>query len=158
MSGTDPSFDTDGTVKGSYVRAIEDIERALDYLRVDKMSDHAAFLFYYLSCEKLARIMKGICSNMKKKEIFKSGGTTPGAADIYKYSQQLNCHVKQSDIDWIFDREKSHSARKLRDNLIHEIGPSHAKQIMAHSQNLVPRMRAFLECRGIVVQYLQSKP
>ncbi len=156
MSSSDPSFDIDGHPKGSYVRMIEDIGRALDYLKVEQMPPTSAFLFYYISCEKLAKIMMAICQRKTRAEIFGQGSYTPGAGDIRDYSQRLECNVRLSDINCIFDSKNKHSARKLRDIFVHEVGPSHAKQIVDHSPSLVPKMKNFLDSRGTVIQFIKT--
>ncbi len=156
MLDPDPSFDTNRNTKGSYRRATDDIGRALKQLRINDMPDVAAFLFYYLACEKLAKIMKGACLGKKKDEIFEARGGTPSASKICSYLQQLNCTFQEENINSIFDKDKKYSARWLRNNIVHEIGPSHAKQIVEHSRNLVQKMKLFLRYRKSVVQYLEK--
>lgn len=75
------------------------------------MPDVAAFLFYYLACEKLAKIMKGVSSGEKKDKIFGVRRGTPAASKICNYLQKLNCTFKEEDINLIFDEEKKYSAR-----------------------------------------------
>ena len=157
MSNSDPSFDIDGRTKGSYVRATDDIGRALDTLKVEELPAVASFLFYYLSCEKLAKIMKGVCKGKKKSEIFNPRSRTPDTNSINNYSKQLGCKMIKNNIDCIFASNRQKSARWLRNQIAHEIGPSHAKQIVNEAPRLVPKMKKFLECRKDVVQCLTSR-
>jgi len=156
MSKFDSSFDLRPRSKGSYRRGVDDIFRALNTLRVDELKPVAAFLFYYLACEKLAKIMKGVCTGKKYKEIFAPNSRTPSAEDIRKYSNQLGGKAAGADFDAIFDRKRKNSARSLRDKIIHEIGPSHAKQIVNAAPSLVPKMKKFLKYNDAVIQYLQK--
>ncbi len=154
----DPSFAIDGRVKGSYLRALEDIDRALNHLQIEAMPDHAAFLYSYLACEKLARIMHGVCNRKKKSDVFRKGASTPTATAIYTYSQQLDCYVSRTEIDQIFNSNNNQSARRLRDQFVHEIGPTHAKDIVNRSRTLVPNMKKFLDCRAALIKRLTSNP
>lgn len=156
MSTSDPSFAINGKVKGSYLRALDDIGRALNYLKIDAMPDHAAFLYSYLASEKLARIMHGVFSRRKKGEIFCKGAKTPAASTIYSYSKQLGCDMTKTEIDQIFDFYNNQSARKLRDRFVHEIGPSHANDIVKRSITLVPIMKRFLNSRIALSQLLTN--
>ncbi len=56
----DISFKPDSSLKGSYYRRIEDIQRALEKLHINSLSIEMQFLTYYFGCEKLARGVTGI--------------------------------------------------------------------------------------------------
>lgn len=150
MVANDPSFVKDGRVKGSYKRALEDIDRALDYLNANKLRHQGAFIYYYLACEKLAKIMKGVCCNKPKKDVFNSRSPTPSASDICQYVKKMGGSVNQNDVESIFDSRTPNSARVLRNNLFHEIGPSNAKKVMMHSSELLPKMKRFLHYKELV--------
>ena len=150
-----PSFDNDPKRKGSYRRAVDDIYHALELLKVGNMEPVEAFLFYYLACEKLAKIMKGVCEKKTYKEVFRKGEGTPYPKDIKRYLKKMNCAFVEKEIGMIFrSRGKPASARNLRDRLIHEFGPSHARKVAHRAHELVPMMRNFLQCRKAVVDYL----
>ena len=154
MSKSDLSFDIEPRSKGSYRRALDDIGRALLILKADRLEPVASFLFYYLACEKLAKIMKGVCKRKKKTEMFKRNSQTPNIDEIEAYSKQLGCKISIHDIGDIFSGSNLNSARYLRNQIVHEIGPSHAKQIVNEAWRLVPKMQRFIECRHAVVQYI----
>ena len=156
MSRQDLSFDINPRSKGSYRRAADDIERALSILNADKLEPVASFLFYYLACEKLAKILKGVCTRQNKTQIFSRASHTPSANEIEKYLKHLGCKTPKSDIDDIFVSGHENSARSLRNKIIHEIGPTHAKQIVNEASRLVPMMKNFIESRHVVVQYLSG--
>lgn len=144
-----PSFSINPKTKGSYRRAAEDIDRALKQLNIKKMPGVASFVFYYLACEKLAKIMYGVATKKRKTAVFKSN--TPRWNLIADYSKSLGCSVSRSDIESIFSSKITRSGRNLRNNIIHEIGPAHAKQIAAEAPVLVPKMKSFINCTSEVV-------
>lgn len=156
MLHIDPSFDPDPKRKGSYIRATIDINKALDILNVKEMLEQAAFVYYYPACEKLAKIIVGICHKDKMSEVFNRHSHTPSATDIHFSLQQLGCNADISDIKSIFDSNNGLSARKLRDKFFHEIGPTHALQIFNNSNKHVQKMKDFLTYSQVVIQCLEK--
>ena len=174
----DPSFDIHPNTKGSYRRRAEDISRALSRLKVGNLSNISAFLIYYFSCEKLAKIMIGV--SQKKPAAYYFGRNYQLHIDVIKSSSKhLNCLISNGDIDWIFSTQHGSdwnaflrnssdrqiiasfktpkSARLLRNQIVHDIGPTHAAQIQDQAQFLIAKMKRFLDGSAIVIQNLTSK-
>ena len=68
--------------------------------------------------------------------------------------------ISQTDFDLLFETKvltgPTLPARILRNQIVHDIGPSHALQIEAAASQLVPVMKSFVENYEIVVDRLVS--
>jgi len=161
-----PSFSTDPKAKPSYRRAADDIGRALRVLKAEVLSEVGMFLFYYYGCEKLARLMRGVEKRIeiryvypktkeeeKKQKELKTVGT-PRATDIYRYAKLMGFDISKEDICNIFCSKNS--AKALRNQFVHEMGPSHAKMIRDEAKSLVPKMQKFIKCRSSLIEYIEK--
>ena len=68
------AVERDPKVKGSYRRRLDDAFHALELLNIATFRPEAAFVFYYLTCEKVAKVIMGIASRKPRGggEKFKS--------------------------------------------------------------------------------------
>ena len=155
---SDPSFDIDPRRKGSYRRRAEDIERALREMNVARLSSVPAFLLYYFACEKLLKIMIGVRYNWNANKAARQNldiGLGKKAIKHFDYP------VSQTDFELLFASKVSkgspNSARILRNQIVHDIGPTHARQIEAAASHLVPVMRSFVGNYQVVVDRLVTQ-
>src|ERR1700710_1797317 len=66
----DWTFKPDPNEKGSYRRRIEDIDRALTILEIDRLPEPSKFVTYFFGCEKLAHGMVGIESGLPAHQAY----------------------------------------------------------------------------------------
>jgi hypothetical protein len=156
MVEPDHSFDANPKQTGSYWRAARDIYRALDKeLKVDQLPEPAAFMFYYIGCEKLAKIMKGVVTKKSYAAVF-GNRKTPKPKEIKRYLACLGCQFPTGDVEAIFDPNDPSSARYLRNDFLHEVGPTHAKLLVKGAPHLVPKMRKFIDCIPDVTAHIEK--
>lgn len=137
--------------KGSYRRRLDDAFVALDCLKVDSFRPEAAFIFYYLACEKVAKVMIGISRRKPALSYFKKINVR--VSDLTIASKFLSCGISKGDIEAIFSDIPT-SACHLRNKLIHDIGPTHVFLIQKSAPNHVNRMRKFLRCRKAIIRHM----
>lgn len=141
---------------GSYRKRLNDAFDALERVSSEKLGPVATFVFNYLTCEKLAKVIVGIASGK------------PGAGEgfsriklrtnnIISACELLGCGLDKRDINSIFS-DSDGSACRLRNKLLHDFGPTHVRQVQAAAPQLNEKMKVFLQCRHAVVKYLEQGP
>ena len=88
-----PSFSKNPSTKGSFLRAANDIDVAIKNLGVSRMAPISSFLFYYMACEKLAKIMKGVHNREKMTKTFSRSSNTPNAKNLTNYAKALGLSI-----------------------------------------------------------------
>ncbi len=176
----DPSFDIHPRTKGSYRRRLDDIERALKNLNLEPSSSSGSFLYYYFASEKLARLLIGINKRRPASYYFepsdgqkRAGGLR--TSEVISAVAYFGRPICDDDLFWIFHwtcagpewealvrrsvdlKPKVLSARKLRDRIVHDFGPTHALQVAEHAEFLVPKMKKFIGCIDLVRTQLAEK-
>jgi len=162
----DPSLKPDPRRKGSYYRRIEDIARALESLKSDKLSETMLFLVLYFGCEKIARGLIGIHRRRSATDAYRPGARIQ-LKDIKASVAGLGLSVLEEDLDWLFasDRQQgllrqtselTNSARHLRNNLTHDFGPTNVARIAKHAPFLNPKMKSFLGCVPEILAYQRA--
>jgi hypothetical protein len=142
MPKFDLAIERDPNKGGSYRRRLNDVFIALKKLEIDKLRDDGAFIFYYLACEKIARIMIGITNRKPGPSHFNS--IQPRSSNILKACTSLTPEIPKKEIESIF-RDGKLTACRLRDQLVHDIGPTHVEQIVKNSPHLNGIMRRFIK-------------
>ncbi len=79
---------------------------------------------------------------------------TPKSYDIYQYAKSMNFNISKDDIEKIFGTKNS--AKALRNQFVHEMGPTHARMIRDAAKSLVPKMQKFIECRSSLIDYIKK--
>jgi hypothetical protein len=158
IAGSDPSFDSDPNTKGSYRRRIEDIALALAEINAEKLSPAANFVALFFGCEKLAQAVVGIAGKVPADQQYlpKNKIKLP---KVLAARDRLGLTVSHHDVRELFSTEAECaggrlSARVLRNNLVHDFGPTRAKKVAAASARLTPAMKRFLAEVPHVVAYL----
>lgn len=125
----------------SYHAAIDDIRRARK-LRAGDMRRIAEFLVAYYGCEKLAKAIVGINA---RRGVRRAMNDKPSASEIEKAANELGIVFPRTP-DWfkIFGNKADTTARKLRDKLVHELGPGYLKKALGRYPTLMPMMEGFL--------------
>jgi len=154
MSALDTSFTPNHRAKGSYYRRIEDIDRALALFEVQKLPPAAQCLIYYFACEKLARAIVGIHERWTARTAYERQLRAP---QLRAAGQALRLPVDPETIESLFGERPTSpkSARLLRHELIHDFGPTHARDLVERAPVYIPRMKAFLACSADVLSYLK---
>lgn len=156
MPKFDFAIERDPNKGGSYHRRLNDVFVALIELKIDKLPDEGAFIFYYLACEKIARIMIGITDRKPGPSHFK--GIRPRSSNILKACSSLVPEIPKNEIESIFRDEKL-TACRLRDQLVHDIGPTHVEQIVKNSAHLNRIMRRFIKAsQKAIIDHLARGP
>jgi hypothetical protein len=163
---TDASLKPDPYRKGSYYRRIEDIRRALDTLDVSNLPPTPRFVAYFFGCEKLAHGIVGIVSCRPAISQYNRHKWLE-LNNIKLAASAMELHISASELEWIFADFKQQkllegglapaSARVLRNNLIHNFGPSNVKKIVLAAPVLIPMMERFLNCTDDVFAHLQAR-
>jgi hypothetical protein len=98
----DYAVERQGHVGGTYRRRLDDAFKALDRLKVEKLPPAIAFIFYFLACEKIAKVMVGI----RQRKPGQGPGfdkIKPRCSDIIKAAEFFGAiHVSDGDINTIF--------------------------------------------------------
>jgi len=148
----------DPKIKGSYRRRLDDAFAALGLLDIAKFRPEAAFVFYYLTCEKVAKVITGIAAakpkgggeNFKKIKIHTD--------TLYKATQELKLPVRKEEIIALFASNKSGSASHQRNKLFHDFGPTQVHHAKRDAPHLNKAMVQFSGLRQSIVNYLDSAP
>lgn len=161
----DPSLKPDPTRKGSYYRRIQDIQRGLDALEVEKLPDTLKFFAYYFGCEKLAYGIVGIHKRLSACTAYRTKKNPLRLDEIKQAVTALGLQFNLSDLEWIFadyfeqvNLQSSsamckNSARYLRNKVGHQLGPTHVELVKLHAPFHLPIMRTFLHCDSQVLAY-----
>ena len=157
MADVNYAFEANPKSKGSYRRASDDVSRALNTLNIDTLSDVDAFLYCYFACEKLAKIAVAVCAGKEgARDFFNRVRRTPNSEKIYSCLCQLGFEFAEGKTDEIFG-ENPRSARTLRNQFVHKLGPTHAQLLVQEAPHLVPTMSQFVDCRGAIANFLDAK-
>ena len=141
---------------GSYRKRLNDAFDATERVSIEKLGPVAAFVFNYLTCEKLAKVMVGIASG-KPGAGKDFSRITLCSNNIFTASQRLGCNLTRQHIDSIFaNTDADRSACRLRNKLFHDFGPTHVRQVQGAAPHLNEKMKMFLGCRDAVVKYLEQ--
>jgi hypothetical protein len=160
----DASLKPDPKRKGSYYRRIEDIQRALDRLAVDAFPLPARFMALYFACDKLAHGVVGIYEGAAAQAAYKK------SLDLSKLKQAahlIGLPIIDDELEDLFagprdsyvltrNSANGGSARMLRNNLVHEFGPTNAGHVLSHAAFFMPKMAALLACTPLVLDYLKA--
>lgn len=164
----DASLKPDPERKGSYYRRIEDIDRALNKMDVERLPPIIQFLAYYFACEKLAHGIVGIQARRAATEAYKPSRRLC-SHDIKSAAAALGLSISNKDLDYLFASSKEQgvlrsmrnscksSARVLRNNLGHDFGPTNVGHIANHAGFFIPKMTRFLACASEVLAYQKKK-
>jgi hypothetical protein len=154
----DYTFKPDGTKGGTYYRKIEDIQRGLDELGVEKLPEPTRFVALFFGCEKLAKMMAGIHLNRN------ANVATKGRLEIDELRAAvaaLNINFHPADIDELFLSGSKgmsiESGRALRHRLNHEFGPTIVKRVRDRAPRLTPLARRFLSTSSAVLACLYRR-
>jgi hypothetical protein len=78
-------------------------------------------------------------------------------------ANELNLSIASNDLRYLFSNNDELklllppvSARALRNKLAHDFGPQQVKNIVAQTNFLIPKMRAFLNCEREVLSHLKK--
>jgi len=160
----DPSLKPDPKRKGSYYRRIEDIQKALDRLAANSFPLTAQFMTYYFACDKLAHGVVGIYEQIPAKKAYKIG---LNLAKLKLAAKAMSLPISDTDLERLFadqydpqiltsNAANGGSARVLRNNLVHEFGPTNAAHVINHAAFYVPTMAVLLKCTPAVLGYLRD--
>jgi hypothetical protein len=150
-----------GGLGGTYRRRSDDAFRALNAMDVGRLPPEVAFIFYFLACEKIAKVMIGIARGKP--------GRGPAFSkmkwqysDLISAAKRIGCsnHVSDDDIKAIFVREQVNrfSANAIRNRLLHDFGPTHVIEARMHAPRLIKAMQRFFECRTRIISILDGQP
>jgi hypothetical protein len=149
----DLGIERDPNKKGSYRRRLDDVLVALAKLQIDKFREEGAFVFYYLACEKVARIMVGLTD--KKPGASHFNKIKIRSSNVMKACASLRSGILKDEIELIFRNDKD-TACRLRNQLIHDIGPTHVVQIIQNAARLNNVMKKFIQAgRKAIIDHLQ---
>jgi hypothetical protein len=162
----DSSLKPDPTRKGCYYRRIEDIDRALNRLDIERLPPAMQFLGYYFGCEKLARGIVGIHLRWPATKAY-AHGTRMRLKEIETASKALSLTVGMDDLVCTFadfDEQSllravagvDRSARVLRNSLGHDFGPTNVAHIVERASFHNRRMQSFLGCAAQVLTYQRT--
>jgi hypothetical protein len=155
----DYAVERQGNVGGTYRRRLDDAFKALDRLKVEKLPPAVAFIFYFLACEKIAKVMVGI-RQRKPSQGPRFDKINPRCSDIFKAAEFFGtAHISDDDINAIFvgDKINRFSAYALRNRLFHDFGPWHVKEAQEHAPKLIEAMQRFLKFRGPIIRRLEAE-
>ena len=147
------SFSKDPAGTGSYLRAMNDIDVALDVLRVSAMPPAAQLVFLYAGCEKLAAIIDGRVHSQPTPTVLRSGYAVR-LSKVIENCGRIGNAPDPALLTQIFKKDDPESARELRHLFMHQLGPSHAKKLNVAAATLVPAMRQFLNYSAAARTYI----
>jgi hypothetical protein len=160
----DSSLKPDPLLKGSYYRRIEDVERGLQSLEINRLSASVRFFLCYFGCEKIARGLVGIHKRWPAKKAY-SYKPYLSLAQVKAAAVEFGLQVSVEDLNWLFADyneqellqsgrlERMYSARFLRNSMIHDFGPSNLARVDVHAPFLNPKLEAFLACAPTILSY-----
>jgi hypothetical protein len=157
------SYSPDPNCKGNYRRRIEDIQRALDAMKITTLPTSVQFVAYFFGCEKLANGMTGIGRNQKAKEAY-AHFSRINLADLKLVATKIGVTFPVDELQFIFAGPKDPkvpppigtSARLLRNDLAHDFGPTKLSDISKPATSFfIPKMIQFLNSSKEVVHHLE---
>lgn len=112
------------TVKGTYLRRIEDIDIALDKYGANHLPPAAKFVAYYWACEKLARAIIGIADESPATKQMPEDKPSKPIKDQHHVEtklSKLNIQFDAEGLRLLFEPQKNidkpTSAKRIRDRL-----------------------------------------
>ncbi|WOH60394.1 MULTISPECIES: hypothetical protein [Bradyrhizobium] len=150
-------------VKGTYFRRINDIDVALDKYGAHHLPPAAKFVAYYWACEKLCRAIIGIADEIPAAEQMPEDKLAkPIKSHFHVQSRLLKLNMP-FDIEWLkllFERQQNAvqptSAKRIRDRLFHDFGPTQVDHVLQNEPTLLPIMLEFLNLRTQIIHHLES--
>jgi hypothetical protein len=131
----------DGSIKGTYFRRLEDIERGLKRIDASNLPPGGRFLFLYYGCEKLGKGIVGIAEQWEAEEAYDQKLVLDG---LKVAAKAMNLGITDAELDVLFLSSSNTSARYWRDEIAHNFGPSNVDNVIQHSAILNTRIRQFL--------------
>ena len=119
-----------------------------------------AFIFYWVACEKLAKVIVAIKreqstigSDFQSRKWFRTSDLVDGH-DLLGLKRVISRH----DLDFIFLKVGNRfAAAALRDRLFHDCGSTHVTEVTQAAVKLNPLMSKFLSCRQMVIDYIERR-
>lgn len=139
---------------GSYRRRADDALAVMGALEVSQLPLGAMFIFYFLACEKIARVMVALTTRYDHKPKFR--GINTSWQNVASACEALGCNLTQDEVKAIFDPKTTGTALQLRNQLFHDFGPTHLSNVVAGARTLNPLMGRFLLCHRDIVRHLES--
>lgn len=141
--------------KGSYRRKLDDTYKALSALHVSDHAPEVAFVFNYMACEKIAKliILMSQCAvsidQPRDRRFFDECDVATACVKVgFDFSKESN--------EAIFSQAAG-SARSLRHNLFHDMGPTQVFNIQKDANRLNQLMDDFLQCKSVIIEFLDAK-
>lgn len=148
-------------LKGTYFRRINDIQLAFDKFGVERLTGPAKFVVYYWGCEKLARALIGIANELPAPTQFPEDKSNPfKLTDVRASLLRLGMTFDEQQLRCLFDDQKNQlnptSAKRIRDRLFHDFGPTQIGHVLKNQGTLHTTMLAFLKLRSDAIDHLNS--
>jgi hypothetical protein len=140
--------------KGTYFRRLEDIEKGLKEIDLAKLPPGGQFLYMYYGCEKLGRGIVGIHKQWEADIAYDKGLELD---DLKAAAKAMNLPITDGELDALFVSKDKSSARHVRNEVVHNFGPSNVKNAIQHSAKLNKRMHKFLQdCTPRTLDFLKG--
>ncbi|WP_141935130.1 hypothetical protein [Bradyrhizobium sp. UNPA324] len=150
-------------MKGTYLRRINDIDLALEKYGARELPLAAKFVAYYWACEKLGRAIIGIADESPATTHMpedKLGKSIKDHLHVSSGLLKLNIQFDAQRLKLLFERQANAaqptSAKRIRDRLFHDFGPTQVDRVLQNAPTLLPIMLDFLSLRTQVIRHLES--
>ena len=145
------SLSKDPKRHGAFLRRIQDIDRTLLLLDLDKEPDHIRFIMGYLACEKAAAIMQAMHEGKPSKVLDRPYKVS--SDKLIKACRHLGFVIDNATIHAIFDEPPMPSARNIRNKFLHNMGPTHLSH--CRRPDMTKLMNKFLGCIKAVEKWIE---
>jgi hypothetical protein len=129
---------------------MQDIDRTIKALKLNREPHHIRFIMGYLACEKAAAIMQAMHAGEPSRILDRPYSVKSGK--IIRACRHLGFEVSDATIHAIFDDHPKQSARTIRNKFFHDMGPTHLDEL--RRPDLIKLMGEFLGCIEAVQDWI----
>lgn len=136
----------------SYLQRLQEIDRTIKDLKLNREPHHVRFIMGGLACEKAAAIMQAMHAGEPSKALDR--GYTVKSDNVIKACRHFGFAVSDATIHALFDDHPRESARTLRHAFFQDIGPDHLSAL--GRPDLIKLMGEFLGCIKVVEAWIEK--
>lgn len=141
-------------------------------LRLETIHPALQLVNYFWAAEKVQRAIIGIAGKQHDSNAARCAFHTfykPSLEHTLDARDTLNLSITKEELTWLFAKENSSdeaslpvtpstatsSARRWRNKLTHDLGPSHILLLTKEGEFLTPLLKKFLGCTPEVLRFLE---
>ena len=132
---------------------MQDIDRTIKDLKLNREPHHIRFIMGYLACEKAAGIMQAMHAR-KPSKILDGPNDNVTSGKVIGACRHFGFDIDDATVHALFDKHPKQSARTLRNAFFRDMGPTHLLDL--RRPDLIKLMGEFLGCIRVIDDWIEK--